>query len=115
MDLQTLESSRHLLAEPTLRPSQITRLLEKADLGAIALFQLTSLEESLLSERVYHYQNEWRHIRPEISGADLRAKAIPQGPIYAQILEQLRDLRLDELVKSREDEEHVIEQIVKKL
>lgn len=26
--------------EPTLRPSQITRLLEKADLGAIALFSL---------------------------------------------------------------------------
>lgn len=115
MDLQTLESSRHLLAEPTLRPSQITRLLEKADLGAIALFQLTSLEESLLSERVYHYQNVWRHIRPEIGGAELRAKGIPQGPIYAQILEQLRDLRLDGLAKSREDEENVIEQIVKKL
>jgi tRNA nucleotidyltransferase (CCA-adding enzyme) len=50
------------------------------------------------------YLDTWRHVRPLLTGDDLRALGIPPGPRYRTILAALRDARLDGRVQSREDE-----------
>jgi tRNA nucleotidyltransferase (CCA-adding enzyme) len=50
------------------------------------------------------YLETWRHVRPLLTGDDLRALGIPPGPRYRAILGALRDARLDGRVQSRDDE-----------
>lgn len=50
------------------------------------------------------YLDTWRHVRPLLTGDDLRALGIPPGPRYRTILATLRDARLDGRVQSRADE-----------
>jgi tRNA nucleotidyltransferase (CCA-adding enzyme) len=50
------------------------------------------------------YLETWRHVRPLLTGDDLRALGIPPGPRYRAILAALRDARLDGRVQSRDDE-----------
>ena len=45
-------------------------------------------------ERVGLYWQEWRHIRLEITGADLQALGVPPGPRIRRVLERVLAARL---------------------
>ncbi|HWI61648.1 MAG TPA: CBS domain-containing protein [Symbiobacteriaceae bacterium] len=53
------------------------------------------------SERVLKFWREWRHVRLEITGADLTAAGIPAGPAIGRILARLLSDRLDGLAPDR--------------
>ena len=50
----------------------------------------------------------WRHVKPTITGGDLKARGIPTGPRYKKILSQLRAARLDGNVKNDKEEEELL-------
>ncbi len=62
---------------------------------------LTSAPVAAVLDR---YVNEWQHIKPLITGDDLRALGLPLGPLYRQLLDALRVERLAGNLDSREDE-----------
>jgi tRNA nucleotidyltransferase (CCA-adding enzyme) len=66
-------------------------------------------ENSLPARRIREYLEEWRNITHSLTGEDLKKKGIPAGPIYVKILEELKLAKIDGWVKSREDEERLVE------
>jgi len=50
------------------------------------------------------YGSKWRKITPIMSGHDLRAKGVPPGPVYKEVLLALRNAWLDGEVGSLTEE-----------
>jgi len=97
-----------------LPPSQIMRNLEKIPIyGVFALFCITGNET--LKYRLAEYATNWRFIQPGLNGNDLRARGIPPGPLYAQILNEIRNAWLDGRISSSAEEESLVELMVKEL
>ena len=85
------------------KPSKWTLRLEKVPLIAVYTLWLIS-KESALKEFLVN----WRHVKPTITGGDLKARGIPTGPRYKKILSQLRAARLDGNVKNDKEEEELL-------
>jgi hypothetical protein len=47
---------------------------------------------------------DWRHVRPHTTAADLRRLGLVPGPIYAEILTELRAKRLDGVLRDAAEE-----------
>jgi tRNA nucleotidyltransferase (CCA-adding enzyme) len=85
------------------KPSEWTLRLEKVPLIAIYGLLLTS-HESALKE----FFIKWRYVKATITGNDLKARGIPVGPRYKEILSQLRAAWLDGKVKNNQEEEELL-------
>ena len=59
------------------------------------------------------YAESWRHLQPHTSGEDLRARGLPPGPRYKEILARLRAAWLDGSVNSAEGEFKLLDLILK--
>jgi tRNA nucleotidyltransferase (CCA-adding enzyme) len=100
------------LAEPASRPSQIVRRL--AAPPEIALITAwVALKDTFTRQRIERYLTEWQHVRPKTTGETLKARDLPPGPRYRVILEALRDARLDGTIQTDEEEEKLLEQLLK--
>ena len=54
------------------------------------------------------FMAEWRHVRPTLTGNDLRALGLPPGPLYTRILVRLLDARLDSEVEDEAGERGIV-------
>ena len=57
---------------------------------------------------VQHYLTTWRHIRPDLTGADLKRLGVPQGPQIGRLLARVLAAKLDGEATSREAEEALV-------
>ena len=48
-----------------------------------------------------------RHVRPVVTGEDLKAMGYAPGPVFGRVLGALRDAYLDGTVTSRQEEEEI--------
>ena len=66
----------------------------------------------ILSKRVKKvlekYVNEWRYIQPLMRGDDLKDMGFKPGPIYREILNTLKSARLQDKIKTREEEQQLV-------
>lgn len=96
-----------------VRPSEVRRRLSpislEAQLFSMAISKMQESKEQI-SRHITHYQ----HVKTEITGNDLLKLNIPEGPIYSEILEALKDARLDGIVKTRDDELRYINGFLRK-
>lgn len=69
------------------------------------------LEDSSLKAALTAYLDEWRHMRPFHNGDDLIRLGISSGPGMRGLLQTLRFARIDGVVKDREEERGLIEQL----
>ena len=98
------------LAQPSLRPSQATRLLATQPPAAIEAFRLMA-QRRLAAERARRYLEDWRFIRPRLNGRDVEALGVPHGPKVGVALGSLRAARLDGRTESRADEITLVRKI----
>lgn len=70
-------------------------------------------EDSAVKDILLEYARRWRELKPEIDGSELRRRDLPPGPRYREVLQRLRDARRDGLVSTREEEETLLEQILR--
>ncbi|NPV08630.1 MAG: CBS domain-containing protein [Anaerolineae bacterium] len=95
------------LGTAALTPSQVYRWLEPyAAPGLLAAYAVSCDERA--RERLLRYQTEWRRVRPQITGRDLRGWGLKPGPIYREVLEALREAVLDGVVAGRQEEERLV-------
>lgn len=90
----------HLVDSP---PSVWTYALEKLPLLSIYAVYLVSRENALLS-----YISIWRHVKPQTTGNDLKARGLPPGPRYSEILNELRAAWLDGVLTDKTEEEELL-------
>jgi tRNA nucleotidyltransferase (CCA-adding enzyme) len=93
-----LRHARELAAAHPSRPSEAVELARGEDAVTLALAR------GLGAEWLDGYVGEWRHVRLEITGDDLLAAGIPQGPAIGRGLAAALRARLDGEAAGREQE-----------
>jgi tRNA nucleotidyltransferase (CCA-adding enzyme) len=72
-----------------------------------------SLEDEAARGKIIHFQTTLRDLTPIINGHYLKEEfGLPSGPIYRQVLDALRDARLDGQVTTLADERALVEQLI---
>ena len=95
------------LSSPGLAPSQVYERLHGYHLTALLVNSLGSGSETA-AEHIELYLNVLRHVQPSLDGNDLRGMGVPEGPRIKEILERLREARLDGKIDSQEEEEEMV-------
>jgi tRNA nucleotidyltransferase (CCA-adding enzyme) len=85
------------------KPSAWTFYLEKFPLSSVYALWLAANISALKEFLV-----KWRHIKAAVTGNDLKARGIPPGPKYKEILTRLRAARLDGNVKTAKEEQELL-------
>ena len=109
-DCLILKDSFSALSEAGLSNGQIYHLLNK--INQISLLAAgVILDRGIIKERIDLYLNQLRQVKTMISGYDLLKAGYPPGPEIGQILEKLKEARLEGRVTSLEDEKALLKQI----
>ena len=92
-----------ILDNPTITRSEIADVLDDIPLQCIRAYIATG---STLPRRgrLIDYLQTIRFEGPEITGEDLMAAGVPEGPIIGQLLELVKRARLDRKVNSKKEE-----------
>ncbi|HEY7121018.1 MAG TPA: hypothetical protein VH329_00535 [Solirubrobacterales bacterium] len=96
--VRPLPQIRELAAATPERPSEAVSLASAWDPAQLLVAR------ALGAEWLDHYAAEWRHIGLEITGEDLLAEGIPEGPAIGRGLEAALSGRLDGELSGREEE-----------
>jgi len=59
-------------------------------------------------QQIVRYVTEWKAVRQSLTGHDLRALGVQQGPVYGRLLRRLRDARLDGEVQTPDEERALV-------
>jgi tRNA nucleotidyltransferase (CCA-adding enzyme) len=108
---KSVRAASVLLAELPSRiswkPSQWTFALEEMPSMAVYAVYLMRKETAL-----YDYLVHWRHIKPTITGNDLKERGLEPGPRFAEILRRLRAAWLDGDVKTTVEEQALLNTLI---
>lgn len=96
--VRPLPQIRELAAATPERPSEAVRLAATWDPAQLLVAR------SLGAEWLDRYAAEWRSVRLEVTGADLLAAGIPEGPAIGRGLEAALSGKLDAEISGRDDE-----------
>jgi tRNA nucleotidyltransferase (CCA-adding enzyme) len=95
------------LTDPGLSPSAIYRLLEDY-LPLSILANALATESTLLRQRLHLYLDKMRYVKISLDGEGLKQMGLSPGLRLGEILRALHDAKLDQIVKSREEEEELV-------
>ena len=102
-DIIYLKEIEQPLAAQDLSASSLCRLLNgRSHASTKALACLTP--RTLVRDRSAQYLDHLRYVKPMLRGRDLLALGVPQGPKVGQILQELKDARLEGRVTTRKEE-----------
>lgn len=110
-DTLDLKENVFFLATAQLSPSDIYQLLEGHCPLSIMANAIAS-DSVLLRKRLHLYLNKLRYIKTSLDGEDLQKMGISPGPRLGEILRALHEARLDQRVKSREEEEEFVKNLL---
>lgn len=111
LEVAALSERAGILAENSVKLSEIVAVLEDSSEEARLLLRVTT-ESWLARQRLDQYQRRLRHVKPLLTGDDLRGMGIPPGRVYYRILDRLRAAQLDGEIRSRTDEERLLQQVL---
>lgn len=109
--LRKLQAQQEVLTRGNIKPSEVVAVLDQVAPLAIALYCAVNELPPQFHTTVQRYLDEWQEVKPQLDGYDLKEMGIPRGPLYAQILSQLRAARLNGEVTSRAEEELMAKKI----
>ncbi|MEO0075845.1 MAG: hypothetical protein ABIK31_07080 [candidate division WOR-3 bacterium] len=76
----------------------------------LSLKILRCLESKTISNKIKSFQTKYRQVKVFTDGKTLQSLQIKPGPIYSQILSELKLLKLDGVIKNKSDEIEYIKQ-----
>jgi tRNA nucleotidyltransferase (CCA-adding enzyme) len=91
------------LAQPGLLPSKIYGLLEEYPVIAVMANRI-AVDSLQVRRQLAAYLDKLRHIKPALTGNDLKKMGISPGPDMKTLLRELLNARLDGKIKSKSDE-----------
>ncbi len=89
-----------------VRPSQVVQLLRQYDLPTLILIAVQSPKP--LRHTIWKYLTVWSLVQPPLNGNDLRQLGYKPGPMYRQMLDDLRAAALDGVVSDRTQAEQFL-------
>lgn len=101
-----------IFAKEGLKPqSKVAGLLRTLSIPTL-LFMMAKTTRDETRKAVAEYIGTLRYVKPELSGDDLISMGLQPGPTLGRVLRTLRDARLDNLVKSEEDERRLVRELI---
>ncbi len=108
-DTAEIKAEFGLLGNPELTPSSIYSLLQGYSAKAIVAISIAS-DSPLVRQRIDLFLSKLRYVKPALTGDDLQKMGIVPGPRIKEILNQLRNAKLDGEVSSKREEERLVEE-----
>jgi tRNA nucleotidyltransferase (CCA-adding enzyme) len=116
--LKILHSAASLNANLTavvgLKPSKVVEMLEGYSIKALEVLS-SAIQDEEIKNILTTYLSEWWHVKPKITGNDLKKQGIPPGPKYTEILRRLRAAWLDGEVKSEAEEKRLLNNLLEEV
>jgi tRNA nucleotidyltransferase (CCA-adding enzyme) len=109
----TRDLLRRLERRPALKPSEFSRMLRKLP-DELLLFSMAKSRSDDVKRQLSVFFTTYQHVKPTMTGADLRALGVEPGPVYTTIFSRLLDGRLNGELTSEADERALAMQIIKK-
>ena len=110
-DTVDLKLQERRIADLALSGSQLARLAETyAKEAVLAVSMLT--ESPRVNHQLDRYLDELQYVSPSLDGRKLLAMGVPSGPMMGQILNDLRNARLDGQVGTEEEERSLVQKIL---
>ena len=109
--MHKLAAQIDVLNRNDIQPSAIVRALDESSEEARLVLRV-ACDDWLVRQRLDLYQRRLRHVRSVLDGDDLRRMGVEPGRIYRQILERLRDARLDGEISTRAQEEALVRAVL---
>ncbi|MBN1160662.1 MAG: CCA tRNA nucleotidyltransferase [Dehalococcoidales bacterium] len=113
-DTLAIKDKTKELAAPGLAPSVVYRLLHVYNAAAYIANSIGADSETA-AEHIELYLNVLRHVKPALSGKDLEKLGVTRGPRIKEVLQKLREARLDGKVASKEGEREIVRKHIKSL
>ena len=110
---QARELLRRLERRPTLKPSESYRMLKKLP-DEVVLFLIAKSGSDAVKRQLSAFFTTYQHVKPTMTGTDLRALGVKPGPIYTTIFSRLLDGRLNGELTSEADERALVMKMLKK-
>ena len=102
--LKGIEQAKIVLAKlKNVSHRQIYHLLLPLELQTV-LFAMAKAEIEEQKKNISLYLTKLRHIRPSLTGKDLKAMGYAPGPLFKKIMKTVLDARLDGDLQSQEEE-----------
>ena len=95
------------LSVDNLPPSRLAGFIERfSEQALVALSRFSSFP--LVAQRIERYLTEHRHVSPVLDGQDLLDMGMTAGPLVGQVLQELRNAKLDGKVHTEADERNLV-------
>jgi tRNA nucleotidyltransferase (CCA-adding enzyme) len=94
------------------RPSEIFHALKPDNIETILLCMGLSQNEDI-KRKISLYLTELRKIKLSLTGKDLQQMGLPTGPLIGMLLKTAFEAKLDNVIKSKEEEIAFVEQLLK--
>jgi tRNA nucleotidyltransferase (CCA-adding enzyme) len=103
------------LMQEVASTSSVVQLCRKLDGLSHSAVKARSLLEGkcVAGDKLRSYLSEYRYIKPSLSGRELLALGVPQGPTVGAVLCKLREARLEGKVASRSEEVTLVGALLK--
>lgn len=101
---------RRLASQRPLKPADVYRLLSGLSDETLLILMAKSKGETV-KRHVSAFLTSYQHVKPILTGADLKAMGLKPGPRFKQILDQLLDARLNGEVKTEAEERELVMQL----
>ena len=106
-DTMAIKAKLQALANPSLNPSGIYRLLHGYSSSAIMANSLAG-DSNVARQQIQLFLNKLRYVKPALNGNDLIRMGIARGPRIKEILQLLHEARLDGKVTTKRSEEGLV-------
>jgi tRNA nucleotidyltransferase (CCA-adding enzyme) len=93
------------------RPSQVAHLLAPYS-GPDILVTWVATDSKGVREHLSRYWEDYRHVKPVLTGDDLKAMGFAPGPVFGTVLGRLRDARLDGQILSEDQERQIAREML---
>lgn len=109
-----VRSHTDMLRRADAKPSGIVVLLEHYPAASIRAFEATT-QDAIAGQVALRYLQEWRGVKPILSGEELIEMGVPRGPHVGQGLHLIRAARLDGWAQDRGDEQALARRFIKSI
>ncbi|MGH7206332.1 MAG: CBS domain-containing protein, partial [Nitrospiraceae bacterium] len=102
---------RRLANRLPLRPAETYRVLVGLSDETLLLLMAKTRSESVKRQIAAHL-SIYQHVKPTLTGTDLKALGLKPGPIFRKILDRLLDARLNGEIQTGADERDLVKRII---
>ncbi len=91
-----------------MKKSAVYRTLEPLS-GEARLFIMAKTRSEEIKKAISGYITSRESYKPFMTGEDLKKLGIREGPVYKEVLEKLKDAKIDMNLKTKEEEAHFVD------